>query len=102
AGSGSYTSATLGYALARAGKRAEAEELLAGLEQQRQRDYVSPVALATLHLGLDHHDRALDWAEKAYDERRGWLAYFTVNPLVDPLRGDPRFEALVTRMREPR
>jgi serine/threonine-protein kinase len=97
-GAGSYTSATLGYALARAGKRAEAETLLAALDRQRERDYVSPVALATLHLGLGQHDRALDWAEKAYDERRGWLAYLTVNPLLDPVRGEPRFEALVARM----
>jgi serine/threonine-protein kinase len=102
AGSGSYTSATLGFALARAGKRGEAEELLAGLEQERARSYVSPVALATLLLGLGDNDRALDWAEKAYDERRGWLAYLTVNPLLDPVRGDPRFEALVARMQAPR
>jgi serine/threonine protein kinase/tetratricopeptide (TPR) repeat protein len=101
-GSGSYTRATLGFALARAGKRAEAEELLVRLEEERQRSYVSPVALATLHLGLGQNDRALDWAEKAYDERRGWLAYLTVNPLLDPVRGDPRFEALAARMRETR
>jgi serine/threonine-protein kinase len=98
-GAGSYTSATLGYALARAGKRPEAEALLAQLELQRERDYVSPVALATLHLGLGQHDRALDWAEHAYEERRGWLAYLTVNPLVDPVRGQPRFEALVAKMK---
>jgi serine/threonine-protein kinase len=97
-GTGSYTSATLGYALARSGKRTEAEALLAQLEQQREGEYVSPVALATLHLGLGQHDRALDWAEKAYDERRGWLAYLTVNPLLDPVREEPRFEALVARM----
>ena len=102
AGSGSYTSATLGFALARAGKRDEAEELLANLEQERARNYVSPVALATLLLGLGYNDRALDWAEKAYEERRGWLAYLTVNPLLDPVRGHPRFEALVARMRDPR
>jgi serine/threonine-protein kinase len=102
AGSGSYTSATLGFALARAGKRAEGEELLARLEEERRKGYVSPVALATLYLGLGQHDRALDWAEKAYEERRGWLAYLTVNPLLDPVRGNPRFEALVARMKEPR
>ncbi|MDQ6634854.1 MAG: protein kinase [Gemmatimonadota bacterium] len=102
AGSGSYTSATLGFAMARAGKRAQAEELLARLEHERARSYVSPVALATLLLGLGYNDRALDWAEKAYDERRGWLAYLTVNPLLDPVRGDPRFEALVVRMQAPR
>jgi eukaryotic-like serine/threonine-protein kinase len=98
-GSGTYTTATLGYALARGGKRAEAEELLAELDARREREYVSPVALATLHLGLGHIESALDWAEQAYADRRGWLAYLDVNPVLDPLRGHPRFEALAARMR---
>jgi serine/threonine protein kinase/Tfp pilus assembly protein PilF len=97
-GAGSYTRATLGFALARAGKRVEAEALLRQLERQREIDYVSPVALATLLLGLGQHDRALDWAEKAFEERRGWLAYLGVNPLLDPVREEPRFKALVERM----
>jgi len=97
-GSGSYTYGTLGYALARSGKLDEAREIADGLERLREREYVSPVALATVHLGLGNNSRALDWAERAFEERRGWLAYLTVNPLVDPLRGEPRFEALVERM----
>ena len=95
----SYTTAALGYVLARAGKRAEAEGLLAELEAQRQRDYVSPVAFATLYLGLDDHERALDWTERALEERRGWLAYLRVNPLLDSLRGEPRFQALIEKLR---
>jgi len=54
---------------------------------------------ATLHLALDDHAGALDWAERAYAERRGWLAYLRVHPLLDPLRGEPRFEALVQELR---
>jgi serine/threonine-protein kinase len=94
-----YTTAALGYVLARSGKRAEAEGLLAELEAQGQRDYVSPVAFATLYLGLDDHERALDWTERALEERRGWLAYLRVNPLLDPLRGEPRFQALLAKLR---
>lgn len=97
-GSGSYTYGTLGYALARGGKLDEARGIADGLERLREREYVSPVALATVHLGLGNNSRALDWAERAFEERRGWLAYLTVNPIVDPLRGEPRFEALVERM----
>ena len=98
-GAGSYTTATLGYALARAGKRDEAEALLAKLESRRALGYVSPVALATLQIGLGDVESALDWAEKAHEERRGWLAYLDVNPLLDPLRDHPRFKALSARMR---
>ena len=94
-----YTYATLGYVLARAGKDAEARTVLQRLEAQRARDYVSPVALATIYLGMRDVDRALDWAEIAYDERRGWLAYIKVNPLMDPIRGHPRFDDLVKRMK---
>ncbi|MEP6692796.1 MAG: tetratricopeptide repeat protein, partial [Gemmatimonadaceae bacterium] len=96
---GSYTKATLGYALARAGRRDEAEVLVAELESERERGYVSPVALATVYLGLGDATRALAWAEHAYEERRGWLAYLNVNPIFDAVRGDERFESLVRRMR---
>ena len=96
---GSYTRASLGYALARAGQGDEARGILAALEEQRARTYVSPVALATIHLGLGDVERALDWAEAAHAERRGWLAYLKVNPLMDPMRGHPRFDALVATMK---
>jgi serine/threonine-protein kinase len=98
-GSGTYTLATLGFALARAGKRAEAEAVLAELEVLGTRGYVSPVAFATLNIGLGRIEAALDWAERAHADRRGWLAYLDVNALLDPLRGHPRFEALAARMR---
>jgi len=98
-GMGMYTTATLGYVLARTGRRTQAEALLAELAAESRRDYVSPVAFATVHLGLGDRGRALDWAERAYEERRGWLAYLQVNPLLDPLRGQPRFHTLLEKMR---
>ena len=98
-GAGTYTTATLGYALARAGKRARAEALLAELEARARQEYVSPVSFATLHLGLERIDDALHWTEQAYAERRGWMAYLRVNPIMDPLRDEPRFQALMRRMR---
>ena len=97
-GTGTYTTATLGYALALAGRTDAAREQLAQLTAQARTGYVSPVSFATLYLGLGDVESALDWAERAYDDRRGWLAYVRVNPLMDPLRGHPRFEALVRRM----
>jgi serine/threonine-protein kinase len=96
---GAYTRATLGYHCARTGREAEARELLIDLEHTARTGYVSPVAFATVYIGLGDVDRALDWAERAHAERRGWLAYLTVNPIMDPLRGSPRFEALVRTMR---
>ena len=99
--SGTYSRATLGYVLARVGQEAEARSILADLEAKAEAEYVSPVAFATILIGLGDYDRALDWTEKAIDGRRGWVAYLNVNPIVDPLRGHPRFEMLVKRMQLP-
>lgn len=97
-GAGPYTRATFGYALARAGKEGDARAVLHELEAEAKRDYVSPVAFATLYLGLGDSERVLDWTERACEERRGWLAYLRVNPILDPVRGEARFEALVKKM----
>ena len=98
-GAGAYSKATLGWLLARSGKRAEAEQLLRELVESQGQGYISPVAFAILHIGLGNSAAALDWAERALDERRGWLAYVNVNPMFDPLRTEPRFSALVRKMR---
>ena len=98
-GTATYTQSALGYVLARQGRREEARRVLAALEEQRRTGYVSSVAFATLLIGLEERELALDWVERAYDERRGWMAYLRVNALVDPLRGHPRFDALLQRMR---
>ncbi len=98
-GAGTYDLATLGHVLGIMGRRAEAEDLLASLEQRASEGYVSPVAFATLHLGLGNLDRALDYLEAAFAERRGWLAYINVNPTLDPLRGEARFKELVVKMK---
>ena len=97
-GAATYTHVTLSLALARAGDTSYAEQTLKELEQKRIDDYVSPVELATLEVARGHNDSALDWMEEAYRERRGWLAYLNVHPVVDPLRNEPRFSELVERM----
>jgi serine/threonine-protein kinase len=97
-GAGTYSAATLGYVLARSGKRDEASQILAGLDATRRLHYVSPTALAHIHLGLGNWQTAVDWAERAVAERRGWPVYFKVNPVVEPIREDPRFIGLMRRM----
>jgi len=98
-GTGSYTLAALGYVLARVGRRDEAEAVLAELEARRRAGYVSPVAFATVQLGLERWPQAFDWVELACDERRGWVAYLKVNPIVDPVRGHARFQTLLERLK---
>jgi Flp pilus assembly protein TadD len=95
---GSSTKATLGYALAAAGDRSYAKKLAVELEEKRHIEYVSPVELAMVYIALGENQRALDWVEAAMDDRRGWVAYLRVHPIMDPLRNEPRFAALMKRM----
>jgi hypothetical protein len=59
------------------------------------------VAFTLLSVGLGRHDDAFGWLERVREERRGWLAYLNVEPLLDPIRNDPRFTRLVRAMRLP-
>ncbi|MEX2109037.1 MAG: protein kinase [Gemmatimonadaceae bacterium] len=94
-----YSKVTLAYSLAAAGDRSLATELAADLEEKRKTEYVSPVELAIIHIVLGNSERALDWIEDALNDRRGWVAYLRVHPIMDPLRDEPRFNALVQRMK---
>ena len=97
-GGQSEVEAELGYALAIAGQRAEARAMLEGLRQLSSSRYVSPYSVALVHAGLGDRGQALAWLDKAYDERSDYIAYLRLEPMLDPLRSDPRFDALVRRV----
>jgi serine/threonine-protein kinase len=96
---GTYTKVTLAYSLACAGDPTYAKEVAAELEEKRKIGYVSPVELAMIYIALGDAQKALDWVENAIEDRRGWSAYLRVHPVLDPLRGEPRYAALVQRMK---
>jgi tetratricopeptide (TPR) repeat protein len=91
--------AGLGLVAAAKGRHTEARGILDGMYAQSREHYVSPVAFAMLHAGLREADQAFEWLDRAVEDRRGWLAYLKVEPLLDPLRGDPRFGRLLERVR---
>ena len=90
--------AELGYALAVAGHRAEARAVLEGLSQPSSDRYVSPYSVALVHAGLGNRDQALAWLDKAYADRSDYMVYLGLEPMLDSLRSDPRFGALVRRV----
>jgi eukaryotic-like serine/threonine-protein kinase len=94
----SYATAGLAHVLALRGRRREAEGLLAELEARARDRYVSPVAFCIGHLGLRNIDQLFHWLERAYQDRRGWLAYLKVEPMFDAVKDDPRFATFVKRM----
>jgi len=92
------TLAALGRVLSRQGRRSEAEAIWHTFAELRTRRYVSPSDEAKLALALGDHDAAFAALEQARRERRGLLAYLRVEPLFDPIRGDPRFRVLLKAM----
>ena len=94
----SSTKATLAFCLAASGDSSYARQIAAELEERRKNEYVSPVEDAIVQMAIGDREKALDWTERAIEERRGWVAYLRVHPIVDSLRGEPRFDALVKRM----
>ena len=90
--------AELGHALAVSGRPAEARAVLGVLTQLSSSRYVSPYSVALVHAGLGDRDQALAWLDKAYAERSDYMPYLQLEPMLDSLRSDPRFDALVRRV----
>ncbi len=93
-----YAVSGLGYAYGAAGRQRDGESVLAELHERAQQGYVSPVAFTLVTLGLGRYEEALEWLERCEAERKGWLVHLAVEPLLDPLRDHPSFEALRGRM----
>jgi len=91
----------LGYAYGIAGKRAEARQALAELQEIARQRAVDPGHVVRVYIGLDDKERALDWLERAYEDRSFLMLDLKVDPLFDPLRADPRFQDLLRRMNFP-
>ena len=88
----------LGNALAVAGRKQDALRVLGDLQRTSKERRVSPYSIALVYVGLGDKDRAFEWLERAYAERSPKLVYLQVEPQLDPLRSDPRFATLMTKM----
>ena len=86
---------TVGYVLGLAGRREEAEKLLAELTEAPTRRFGDAFAIARIHTALGDKPRALEWLRKAAEERYTGVLWIKVDPTLDPLRSEPRFAELV-------
>jgi len=91
--------ALLGHAYAASGKRAEAQQVLADLQQLPKERYVSPYTVAAIYTGLGDNESAFKWLEKAVEERDIWLMNLKVDPVFAKLRSNKRFTELLGRIR---
>jgi TolB-like protein/Tfp pilus assembly protein PilF len=91
--------AKMGHAFAVSNRPAEARKILSELDEMARTSYVSPYDRAIIYVGLGDKDKALEQLNRAYEDRAGWIIYLNIEPLFDPIRSDPRFVELVSRMK---
>jgi TolB-like protein/DNA-binding winged helix-turn-helix (wHTH) protein/Tfp pilus assembly protein PilF len=92
--------AYLAHAFVKIGKRAEAKKILLDLEQKSKSAYVSTYTIASVYAGLDETDKSLELLEQAFQEKSldaSW--HINADLRLDSLRSDPRFQALLRRVK---
>ncbi len=92
-----YVKGRIAYLYALSGREKEARKILAELEDYSKRKHVSPITFARIYSGLGEKDKALDWLEKAYDERNSNLIYLKGYTWAS-LSSSPRFKRLLKKV----
>jgi serine/threonine-protein kinase len=87
-----------GWVYGRAGRRRQALEALRRVTALANRHWVDPFAFAKVYVGLGDRDQAIEWLRRAARERAQSLVFLKVEPMLDPLRSDPRFQALLREL----
>ena len=98
---GSYGSGVKGYALARSGHRAEAMAEINRMIAGGLTPSTSALSVVQIYGALGDLDHAFRWLDRAYEERDWALFFCRSDPLLEPLRRDPRWAAFVARMKYP-
>jgi serine/threonine protein kinase/Tfp pilus assembly protein PilF len=88
----------LGHCQAMAGEKNDALRLLDKLQDLSNTRYVSPDFMAWIHMGLGNLDEAFRFLQAAYEKRSNWLAWLSPDPRFDQLRGDVRFQRLLSEV----
>jgi tetratricopeptide (TPR) repeat protein len=86
------------YANARDGRRAEAEKAIAEMREIGKTRYVRTYYLACVYAALGDKDNAFAELERSFTDKDCYLPRVTIDPVLDPLREDPRFKDLIKRM----
>jgi TolB-like protein/Tfp pilus assembly protein PilF/tRNA A-37 threonylcarbamoyl transferase component Bud32 len=98
AGDTPTTRAKHAHVLAACGRAADAREILHDLIERREEQWVTAYEIAVVYTILGERDEALSWLSQAEREHSVGLTYIRVDPRLDPLRTDPRFQELLGRV----
>jgi len=71
------------------------------LQELSKQQYVTPYGIGRIYTALGQKDEAFHWLETAYAQRENWMVLLKVDPCLDGLRPDPRFQDLMRRMNFP-
>ncbi len=91
--------AELGHLYGKMGRKNDAERILKQLTNPQAKIYVPPYNLAEVYLGLGEKDQALASLEKAYSDRSIFLTFVDADPELESLHSDPRYNALMDKVR---
>jgi len=94
------TKASLAHVYAVSGDKTEAERILNELKQNLRNNNLS-YQIAEIYIGLGNNDQGFQWLENAYQDRSEWLTWIAIEPKLDPIRRDPKFNQLLHRMNLP-
>ena len=94
-----FVTAFLGYAYGATGDRARAMAEMEDLKKRSLHGHVLPFNLALVYIGLGDRERALDFLEQAYATDSQWMGWLKKDRIFDPLRSEPRFVALMRKLR---
>ena len=92
----------LGHAYGVSGQKSQAQRALDQLKELSKQRYVSPSDIAVVQVGLGEKDQAVASLQKAYQERSWYMVLLKLDPRLDSLQSDPRFQDLVRKVRLPR
>jgi TolB-like protein/DNA-binding winged helix-turn-helix (wHTH) protein/Tfp pilus assembly protein PilF len=87
-----------GYVYGRAGQPAQARRALEKLSLMNRRSKIDPLAFVAPYIGLGDKDQAFAWLDKAQANHSPGLTALKVDPIYDPLRGDPRFKVVLQKL----
>jgi serine/threonine-protein kinase len=93
-----YAAAGLAYAYAASGDRAAAMSIIEDLKRRSAKELVPPIHIAIAYAGLGDVTKGLEWLNRGIDEHDTYIPENFFDPLLDPLRKDPRFGSVLARM----
>jgi len=96
-----FDTAAAARADAACGNLAEARRIVAKIEQDPDYRLYNSMWIASIYARLGQKDRAFQWLDRAYQNHDYFLSFLKVHPYMDPLRTDPRFDALLKRLNFP-